>query len=108
MAQLSTLGSIAFMKFVISKRVRKILDRVLLAIMALYCICYLFMTLGGEYKPEASGRTKLFDWGWSVSDVYIWQPRYLLLKHNNYNAGGLAFGPLIYLDRFVWHRTKPI
>jgi hypothetical protein len=80
------------MKFAISKRVRKVLDRVLLAIMAAYCICYLFLTLGGEYKgPVASGRTKLFDWGWSALDVYIWQPKCLMLKRNDFNYGGAIF-----------------
>ena len=97
------------MKFKFSSRTKKILDRISLVILVAYIGSYLVLTIFGEYRgPVASGRTKLFDWGWSALDSYIWQPKYLMLKRNNYNVGGLVYSPLILLDRMVWHRDKPI
>ena len=80
------------MRKIFSKRVEKILNRTMAAIMVLYCLCYFVLTINGEYRgPVASGKTKLYDWGWSALDSYIWQPKYLMLKRNNYNVGGLFF-----------------
>jgi len=85
---------------------KKTADNCLIVSFVLYLFVYLFLSLNGEYRgPVASGKTKLFDWGWNAGDTYLWQPKFLYLKPNNWNYGGLIFSPLIGVDRLIWHKN---
>ena len=91
------------------KLIKKRLDQFMIVFLILYFASYVLLSAFGSYdsRPDRSGKTKLFEWGWSVPDIQIWQPKFLMLRSNNWNYGGLAYVPLIWLDRKVWHRNLP-
>jgi hypothetical protein len=90
-------------------KLKKNLKRVSWAILILYVGSYIILSSMGKYddRLDRSGKTKLADWGWSLPETRIWQPKYLMLRSNNWNYGGLVYSSLILLDRWVWHKNLP-
>jgi hypothetical protein len=78
-------------------------------ICVLYFGSYVLLSTLGKYddRLDTTGKTK-FVWGFSVPDIQIWQPKFLMLRSNNYNYGGLVYSPLIQLDRLLWHKNKSV
>jgi hypothetical protein len=89
------------------KRLERTFVKIGYVTLALYFGSYVLLSAFGKYDDhlDASGKTK-FVWGFSVPDIQIWQSKFLMLRSNNYNCGGLVYSPLIELDRLIWHKNK--
>jgi hypothetical protein len=87
------------------KRLKKNLDKISTIFLILYFMLYILLSVSGKYEDrlDRSGNEKLV-WP-SVPDPQIWEPKFLKLRANNWNCGGLFYCPLILLDRLVWHRN---
>ena len=77
--------------------------------LTLYVMIYMVLTLAGSYMryPVASGEVTIGG-GWAVRDKVLWQPRDTLLTYTSYNWLGLLYGPLILIDRCLWHKTHEL
>jgi len=94
--------------FMDKTKFKRNLKRISTAIVVLYIGCYIVLSALGQYdnRLDASGKTK-YTFGLSVPDVYVWQPKCLMLRSNNWNYGGLFYSSLILIDRMIWHKNLP-
>src|SRR5262245_50291626 len=80
---------------------------------ALYLLAYTGLTCTGGYVFTQSGEVR-YAFGWSVSDIQQWQPRFMFCQRFRQidgswtiraNTLGYAFTPLVLLDQAFWHKT---
>jgi hypothetical protein len=83
------------------------------ALAALYLLTYIGLSCSGGYVLTQSGELR-YSFGWSVSDIEQWQPRFLFCQRFRQidgsrtiraNTLGYVFTPLVLLDQAVWHKT---
>ena len=87
-----------------------------LAVALIYVASYCCLSAPGGYQFGQSGRVR-YGFGHSVSDILIWQPQYLRWQRFTNMRGeastrgnilGYAYCPLIVIDRWLIHPTKPV
>lgn len=75
-----------------------------------YFVVYIALTSFGTYEDNLTTLSKLGKGCLCISDLELWQPRYIV--HTRYNgrkysnALGSIYLPLIFLDHKYWHREK--
>ena len=71
-----------------------------LAVLSIYCLVYLLLSLVGEYQVSSTGENK-YSAGFRIPDVHIWTPKYFSIGINQNSRNKLAwfFFPLHELDR---------
>ena len=83
------------------------------ALVALYVTAYIGLSCTGGYVFTQSGEVR-YAFGWSVSDIQLWQPRFLFCQRFRQidgswtiraNTLGYVFTPLVLLDQAFWHKT---
>ena len=99
----------------VSRKIRRYLLTLLAAVL-LYVGSYCCLSASGGYYFGQSGRVR-YGFGISVSDVSIWQPKFLQWQRFT-NAGGeettrdnfpgYVFCPLIAMDRWLVHPTEQL
>ncbi|HEY3855248.1 MAG TPA: hypothetical protein VGO67_12715 [Verrucomicrobiae bacterium] len=77
-------------------------------LLVLYFGSYLALTVKGNYMewPVPSGNFRIAGGAWAVRDIVLWQPKGTRLSVYGVNVLGAIYGPLIFLDRKLWHREK--
>jgi hypothetical protein len=88
----------------------------LLAIFVLYVISYCGLSACGRHEFSQSGRIR-YAFGLSVSDVSMWQPRFIRwqrftdVRGNESSRGnflGYFYCPMITLDRWLVHPSEQL
>jgi len=78
--------------------------RTLAGVIGIYLFTYAVLSTAGGYAgPVATVKVPLSPSGWRTFQIYIWEPKFLELKKDRWNLGGICFAPVIQLDRAVWH-----
>jgi hypothetical protein len=73
-----------------------------------YILAYIILSINGRYYGKVVSGKARYNFGLGVPDVYVWQPKYMLLLPYDFNyLGTFYFGP-IWLDRCFWHKDVPI
>jgi hypothetical protein len=90
-------------------KARKMVDKICGIILVIYFIVYFILSFNGHYSPQpvVSGKMRLAS-GFGIRDIHVWEPKYTILLPYGFNALGAIYGELIWLDRKVWHRDKPV
>jgi hypothetical protein len=90
-------------------RTRQIIRKVCSIILTIYFVAYFVLSFNGHYSPRpvVSGKTRLAS-GFGISDIYVWEPKYIISLPSSFNMLGAIYWELIWLDRKVWHRDKPV
>ena len=87
--------------------------KIVSSIAAAYLIAYCVLSLAGGYILTQSGQVR-YDFGFSVSDIQQWQPRFAFCQRFRQTDGswtlranflGYVFAPMILLDQILVHRT---
>ena len=100
----------------INRQTLKQFVRVLLPIIVLYVGTYFCLSACGEYQFAQSVHLR-YSFGFAVSDISHWQPKYLRWQQfrtisgdetTRGNPGGDLFCPLIMLDRWAIHPTRQL
>ncbi len=98
-----------------SRRKHRQVSLILLAAAVIYVVSYCCFSACGEYQFSQSGRVR-YGFGLSVSDIVIWQPKFLRWHCFTNTKGeavtrgnilGCAYCPLIAFDRWLVHPTRP-
>jgi hypothetical protein len=89
-----------------------------LLIAAVYVCFYVVLSLCGEYRGNISSLERLGIITRGVSDVWEWQPAFVVVTHYPEAPGqprfreasllGYCFLPLVMIDQGYCHATKPI
>jgi hypothetical protein len=84
--------------------------RGILGAIAIYVGFYVVLSLCGTYSsvPVASGKMRLVDGGLAIRDVYVWEPKWVLLRPYDINFLGAFFWGPLRLDRAFWHKNMPV
>lgn len=80
-----------------------------LTIVFLYIIIYIALSVFGEYSNRLTITGKYrYKNGLGMPDAIVWNPYMIQFETYNKNILGIAFSPLLLLDRVFWHRNKSI
>ena len=98
-----------------TRRKRRQVFLTLLVAALIYIGSYCCLSACGEFQFSQSGRVH-YGFGLSVSDILIWQPKFLQWQCFTNTQGeestrgnllGYAYCPLIAIDRWLIHPTMP-
>lgn len=93
---------------------------VLMIIMSVYAQTYVILSFLGDRQQEITGAFRLAYKGYPLPagpDALVWQPRFIYFNVRNSFDGstvvesnflGYMFAPLIYIDRWLFHKSKAL
>ena len=91
--------------------------KITLGFLFLYISSYVIFSCFGGYIATQSGEVRYKNIGLSVTDIYLWQPKFVygklfrtirgkLTYHGN--VLGFIYAPLVIIDQKFCHKTKRI